>query len=530
MNDVDRMIFRFDDIELDTDRYELRRGGVVRAVEPQVFSLLELFVANPNRLITKDELNERIWNGRVVSEAVVNSRIRSARQAIGDDGKTQRLIRTVHRRGFRFIGTPTVAHPDVARALVCTPAEAFHPDADTAARPSPSDGPPSIAVLPFQWLCGDDVRADAVAHELIVELSRLHWLAVIARGSSFQFRHPGVDLAAAGERLGARYLLTGTVAIEGVRSAVTVELIRTTDLRVLWADRYEGPVEDLLGLRSTMARDIVSTIDYRIPLAEATRAAAVPTGSLDAWGAYHLGLWHMYRFNAHDNGRAQQLFERATAEDPHFARAHAALSFTHFQNAFVGYQKDTAAERRQARQFAEKGLALDPLDPFSNLCMGRAEWLDGDVERAFPWYDRCIELNPNYALAHYNRALADVIARRGEQCDAGVEKAMSLSPIDPLRYAHLATRAFRCLVQGDHSAACDWAERGARAPNAHVHIYVIAALVNELAGNRTAAEAWVADVRRRMSTYRQALFFKAFPFRDAGTHRMIRSALDRLGI
>lgn len=96
MREGERMIFRFDDIELDTDRYELRCGGVVLPVEPQVFALLELLVANPDRLITKDELNERIWNGRVVSEAVVNSRIRSARQAIGDDGKAQRLIRTVH--------------------------------------------------------------------------------------------------------------------------------------------------------------------------------------------------------------------------------------------------------------------------------------------------------------------------------------------------------------------------------------------------------------------------------------------------
>jgi tetratricopeptide (TPR) repeat protein len=238
----------------------------------------------------------------------------------------------------------------------------------------------------------------------------------------------------------------------------------------------------------------------------------------------------MYRFNADDNIQALQLFERATAVDPHFARAHAALSFTHFQNAFVGYHKDAAAERRLAREFAEKGLALDPLDPFSNLCMGRADWLDGDMERAFPWYDRCIELNPNYAFAHYNRALADVIARGGERCDAGIDKAMSLSPIDPLRYAHLATRAFACLVQGDHAAACDWVERAARAPNAHVHIFVIAALVNELAGNRSAAETWATEVRRRMSTYRQDLFFKAFPFRDPSTRDMIRGALDRLGI
>lgn len=254
-----------------------------------------------------------------------------------------------------------------------------------------SGGAPSIAVLPFQWLSGDGkraMRADAVAHEVIVELSRLHWLVVIARGSSFQFRDPGVDLTAAGDRLGARHLLTGTVAVEGTRSAATVELIRASDLQLLWADRFEGPVEDLLGLRSVVARDIVRTIDCRIPITEVTRAAALPTESLDAWGAYHRGLWHMFRFSAQDNAQASWLFERAIEVDANFARAHAALSFTHFRSAFVGYTRDGVTERRLAREFAEKGFALDPLDPFSNLCMGRANWLDGDTERAFPWYDR----------------------------------------------------------------------------------------------------------------------------------------------
>ncbi|MCB1886593.1 MAG: winged helix-turn-helix domain-containing protein [Rhodocyclaceae bacterium] len=527
------MIYRFEDIELDTDRFELRRSGTVRAVEPQVFSLLELLFANPDRLITKDELNERIWKGRIVSEAVVNSRIRSARQAIGDDGKAQRLIRTVHRRGFRFLVTPEVV--SAARPVGVVVETAAAPPPEPAIAPSPpaeSSGPPSIAVLPFQWLSIDGKQAmlaDAVAHELIVELSRLHWLVVIARGSSFQFRGPGIDLTAAGQRLGARYLLTGTVAVEGKRSAVSVELVRADDQHLLWADRFEGPVEDLLGLRSTMARDIVSTIDYRIPIAEATRAAATPTENLDAWGAYHRGLWHMYRFSAGDNAQATQLFEHAIRGDPHFARAHAALSFTHFQNAFLGYKPDVTAERRLPREFAEKGLALDPLDPFSNLCMGRADWLEGDMEGAFPWYDRCIELNPNFAFAHYNRALADVIAGRGERCDAGIGKAMSLSPIDPLRYAHLGTRAFSHMVQGDYAGACDWAEQAARAPNAHVHIYMIAALVSELAGNRAAADTWATEVRRRMNGYRPDRFFKSFPFRDTATCETIQGAFARLG-
>jgi TolB-like protein len=217
---------------------------------------------------------------------------------------------------------------------------------------SGADSRPSIAVLPLQLFGADpryEMLADAVAHEIIVELSRLHWLFVIARGSSFRFRGPDVDLQAASSILGVRYFLTGSVAIEGGRSVVTVELSHATDSRVLWADRFEGPVDNLLELRLTIAARIVTALELRIPMVEATEAAKLPTANLDSWSAYHRGLWHMYRFNAHDNEIAAHLFGRAISADPDFARAHAGLSFTHFQNAFVGYSTDKEAERRLAR-------------------------------------------------------------------------------------------------------------------------------------------------------------------------------------
>lgn len=205
------MIYGFDDVEIDTDRFELRRAGVPRKVEPQVFALIECLVANHGRMVSKDELNLHVWGGRIVSDAVVNSRISAARRAIGDDGKTQRLIQTVHGRGFRFAVAPATGAP-------C---------ATAAPRAPVAGGRPSIAVLPFQMLSPDprhEMFADAVAHEVIVELARLHWLFVIARGSSFRFRGPDVDLRAAGDVLGVRYLLTGSVAVDAGRSRVTAAL------------------------------------------------------------------------------------------------------------------------------------------------------------------------------------------------------------------------------------------------------------------------------------------------------------------
>lgn len=523
------MIYRFEDIEIDTDRFELRRGGESVKVEPQVFALLELLVANHGRLVSKDELNERIWGGRVVSDAVVNSRVYSARLAIGDDGKAQRFIKTIHGRGFRFVGLPESEPISLMNFMALRDLEQ-NTDTDDA---GPLGGKPSIAVLPFHMLTIDDryaLFADAVAHEAIVELSRLQWLFVIARGSSFRFRGPDVDFETAGKVLGVRYFLTGSVAIDGSRSAVTVELSESGGNRVLWAERFESAVDDLLALRLTIAANVVNAIELRIPMNEANRAARLPTESLDAWSAYHRGLWHMYRFNAHDNEIAARMFSRAIDTDRGFARAHAGLSFTHFQNAFIGYTADATTERRLAQEHAERGMELDPLDPFANLTVGRAAMLLGDMDSALSWFDRSVQLNPNYAMAIYNGALVNAIKGAGQESEQGAMKAIALSPVDPLHYAMLTTRALSHIVRGDYAAAIGWAERGARAPNAHTHIRVIAALACELAGDRKMAEYWASEVRRLDSRFQVATFFKAFPFDHDDTLSRATAALKRLAL
>ncbi len=521
------MIYKFGDFELDIDRFELRQDGMVRPVEPQVFALLELLIASRERMVSKDEINLRVWGGRVVSESVLSSRIRSARRAIGDDGKAQRLIRTLHNRGYRFVGEPVTEIGD-ARSLAAEARDAADGDADGA-----DAGKPSIAVLPFEMLSQDPRYAglaDAVSHDLIVELSRLRWLFVIARGSSFRFRGPVLDLCAIAQTLGVRYCLTGSLAIHGKTSIVTVELCHAAGGRVIWADRFEGPLDDVLTLRTAIAARVVTAIELRIPMEEAERAAARSTANLDAWSAYHRGLWHMFRFNRHDNEIAARMFDRAITADAGFARAHAGLSFTHFQNAFIGYAREAEAERRLAREHAERSLELDPLDPFANLSMGRATLLAGDLEGCNTWFDRSVELSPNYAFAIYTRAMADAVSGHGLESERGAAQAMALSPLDPLRYAMLATRALSRLVRGEPDEASLWAERAVAAPNAHVQVRVIAALCHELAGNRAAAEAWAAEIRRSTPGFRAAQFFQAFPFRDEATLAQAQAALRRLGV
>jgi TolB-like protein len=517
------MIYRFGRFELDVGRVELRSDGAIVPVEPQVFALLALLVANRERLVSRDELIEKVWDGRIVSDAAIASRVKSARQALGDDGKSQQFIRTVHRQGFRF-----VAEARIERSVELLPSA-------TAAAPgtgSTGASRPSIAVLPFRLVGVPGpyaAIADALPHELIMELSRLRWLLVTARGSSFRLRADEADAREIGRLLDVRYCLAGSVELEAHSLAVTVELIDTRDASIVWAERYAGSIDDVHEFRHEICSRILAAIDVRIPMHEAERARHLVTEDLDAWSAFHLGLQHMYRFNRRDNAVAEGLFQQAVARDPGFARAHAGLSFLHFQTAFLHHTDDLAGEVALARQYAERGVELDPLDPFVNFTMGRAYWLVGDLESGLAWLERATRISPNYAQGIYAQAWTETLAGRSLEGREHVDFAMRLSPLDPLHYAMLGTREFTHMALGEDIQAAHWAERAAGAPGAHVLIAMIATAAHTLAGDEARAVAWARDVRARNPTLRLEDFFRAFPMKPEAMRARVEAALKRRG-
>ena len=386
---------RFGRFELDLARAELRADGTAQPLEPQVFALLALLVENGDRLVAKDEIVEKVWDGRIVSDSAITSRIKSARRALGDDGKAQRFIKTVHRRGVRFVAPVTV----VSEAGPLAVAVGGAPDTGVAV-PADPIARPSIAVLPFQLVGPAGPWAaigEALPHELIAELSRLRWLLVTARGSSFRLRAPDLDPTEVGRLLGVRYCLTGTVETSGARLTVTTTLSDTRRANVVWAERFAGAIDDVHRMRDDIRGRVLAELEIRIPSHEAALARLAVPDDLDAWAAFHLGLQHMYRFNRQDNAAARALFERALAREPGFARAHAGLSFVHFQSAFLRYTDDPAGEAASARRCAERGLELDALDPFVNFTMGRSFWLVGDLDGSFAWLDRATAISPSYA-------------------------------------------------------------------------------------------------------------------------------------
>jgi len=444
---LNRMLYAFDDMQLDLTKMELRKGGLVSRVEPQVFALVGFLVQHRDRVVSKDEILEKIWEGRVVTDSALSSRIKSARRALGDNGKAQRLIKTLHGRGFRFVGSVRVQR-DTDSVLGVDIDGSVNP---TGVAPS-IPARPSIAVLPFQRIGNPGpfaTIADGLPHELIAELSRLRWLFVIARASSFRLRDEQPDLQSVGQVLGVRYCLTGSVGVSGKELIVTTELIDTRGGDVFWAERYTGSVNDVHSIRVEIRSSVLSSLEIQIPLHEAAGVRLTDANNLDAWSAYHLGLQHLYRFNREDNSLAEKLFLQAITSDPEFARAHAGLSFVHFQTAFMSQSDDIARDITLARGYAQRGVDIDPLDPFVNFTMGRSFWLDANLDQALAWLERSTSLSPSYAQGIYARAWTEAIAGNASDALKHADLAMRLSPLDPLHYAMLGTRALAHVSQGE---------------------------------------------------------------------------------
>lgn len=525
------MIYRFDSFELDLATVELRDGGQVRKLEPQVFALLALLVENRERLVSKEEIIDKVWDGRVVSDAAVASRVKSARQALGDDGKAQRFVRTIHGQGYRFVADARASR-DTAIWSADSAQNAAVGAAGVAVQHFDAMSRPSLAVLPFR-LIGDGGRyaalAVAVPDELIAELSRLRWLFITARGSSFRLRAPDTDFSEIGALLRVRYCLSGTVEVSDRNIAIAVELIDTADGGIVWAERFSGRIDDVHSMRENIRSQVLMALEIQIPAHEAARARYGAAEDLDAWSAYHLGLQHMYRFNRVDNAAAGTLFRRAVALDPQFARAHAGLSFIHFQTAFMRYSDDIPAQIALARRCAERGVELDPLDPFVNFTMGRTYWLEGDLDSSLGWLERSTTISPHYAQGIYARAWTEALATRTQEARLHVDLAMRLSPLDPLHYAMQGTRAFTHMSVGEHVEAAEWADRAARSPGSHVLIAMIAAVANVLKHDPVRAAFWAQNVRERNSTLTSGDFGRAFPMKSDAMRVQVQRALAQLG-
>src|SRR6188508_1538626 len=360
------MQFLFGDHTLDADRRELRRGAEPISVEPQVFDLLIYLVENRDRVVSKDDLIAAVWGGRVVSDSTLTSRINAARKAVGDSGDNQKLIRTIARKGLRFVGDVHVCPMGGDPLGQLSRAQA---DAQESSRPAlPMPDRPAIAVLPFVNLSGDPEQeyfSDGISEDIIAALSKLRWFFVIARNSSFTFKGKAVHMKQIAEELGVGYVVEGSVRKDGEHVRITAQLNDVATGAHIWAERYDRDIADVFAVQDEITEAIVAAIEPQLYAAENFRAQRKPPDSMDAWDLVMRALSHYWRVTRPDSVVAQALLEKAIAIDPQYEQALGLLATSYMFTAHMGWM-DMGAAMPLAERAALDAIRADSEDPWAH--------------------------------------------------------------------------------------------------------------------------------------------------------------------
>jgi len=404
---------------LDTQRRELRRGADLIALEPQVFDLLVYLVRNRGRVVSKDNLIDGVWGGRIVSDSALTTRLNAARRAVNDSGAEQRVIRTLARKGVRFVAEVT------EDGILEAPAAAAEP-------PLALTDKPSIAVLAFANLSGDPEQeyfADGMAEEIITALSRIRWLLVIARNSSFSYKGQVIDVKRVGRDLGVRYVLEGAVRKAGDRVRITAQLIDATNGAHLWADRFEGSLEDVFELQDKVAVSVAGVIEPALQAAEAARSDSRPTTDLGAYDCYLRALAVFYPMTKEAVLEALGLLEQAIAIDRNYGPALALAASCHMQFINYSWAEDPATARHKAVDLARRALraAGDDPDVIASAAMVLAVFGE-DIDTMMALADHALAINPSSARGWYHSGFLRLMAGKPDRAIELAEVSLRLSP------------------------------------------------------------------------------------------------------
>jgi TolB-like protein/tetratricopeptide (TPR) repeat protein len=420
--------YLFEDYTLDTERRELHRGADAVSITPQVFDLLDYLIRNRERVVSKDHLISAVWNGRIVSDAALTTRLNAARNAIGDSGDEQRLIKTLPRKGFRFVGTVREAQNGLAAIALNRrlPVD----DAEPLVLPDR----PSIAVLPFQNMSGDpdqDYFADGMVDEITTALSRFKSLFVIARHSSFTYKGKALDIKQVGSELGVRYVLEGSVRKAAGQVRIIGQLIDAASGKHLWADRFEGDLSDIFALQDRMTESVVSAIAPKMLQTEIDLAARRPN-NLSAYDLCLRAFPHLYSWTRGGSTEALRLASRALEIDPRYGFAATQAGSCHLINVNQGWTADPKSEIAEGLRLIRLALSIDGNDDVALSILGWATAsFSDDYDTARKMGDRAVALNANSAFAWELRGFTYELAGQPEEAIRSFERAIRLSPFDP---------------------------------------------------------------------------------------------------
>jgi TolB-like protein len=518
--------FAFGDHVLDADRRELTRGSKAVAIGPQVFDLLIYLLRNRERVVTKDDLIDAVWGGRIVSESTMTSHINALRKAIGDSGEEQRLVRTIARKGYRFVGkvreSDPSEKPDSARLQ------------EPAARALALPDRPSIAVLPFLNLSGDpaqDYFVDGVVEDITAALSRMSWLFVIARNSSFTYKGRAVDVKQVGRELGVRYLLEGSLRKAASRVRITGQLVDAGTGENLWSERFEGRIDDIFELQDQLTADVVGAISPRLERAEIERAQRKPTESLDAYDYYLRAMAKLHHGTREAIDEALHLLDKAIEFDPAFAAAYGMAGWCHFWRKVNGWMGDRAREAAEGTRLARRAVELGKDDAVALARSGHTlAHLAGDLDGGIALLDRAKMLDPNLAAAWFLGGFLRVWGGDSGGAIAHFAQAMRLSPLDPETYRMQAGMAVAHLFARRFDEASSWAGKAFRDLPSFLMVVAIIAASHALAGRADEARRAMQHLRRLDPSLRISNLRDWLPIRRAEDLATFAEGLRRAGL
>lgn len=475
-------LLKFDNFEIDLDAASLRSGGATVIVEPQVFELIAFLVANRGRLISYDEIVENVWRGRIVSDAAIATRVNAARKALGDDGAAQRVIKTVRGRGLRFELKPLDLSTDIVPGS--------RGEIRAGAPLESAIDIPSIAVLPFENMSSDADQgyfADGIVEDIITGLSRVRQLFVIARNSTFIYRGRPVDVRQVGRELGVRYVLEGSVRKAGNKLRITGQLIEAATGHHIWADRFDGELSDVFDLQDRITSSVIGAIQPSIRSAEVARSRRKRPDSLDAYDLYMQALPHVAMLDRKSNAAGLALLAQALQREPEYASALAMSAWCHAQRCVYSWTDDFVSDSRQALDLAERAVHQAADDSFALSMLGAAHTLVRDFERAEELLARAVKYDPNCSWGWNRLGWLQGYRDRAQESIACFDKALRLSPLDPMNFnCHFGIGAAHYTL-ARHSEAIEWMEKALAAnPNARwIYRQLVPAYVD--AGREAAA-------------------------------------------
>ena len=419
------------------------------AIGNKAFLLLRLFVNNPNRLLTKNDILDAVWGDICVSEGLVKEYVHDLRTALGDNPGCPRFIETIRGRGYRFLGGIKIAESSAGPALVT----------------SPTRNVPSLVVLPFANLSddpGQEYLSDGITDDIITELSRFPELSVVARNSAFAFKNRSVDISEISGQLGVNYVLQGSIQRDKNRLRVTAWLVETNSDRHIWGEKYDRELNDVFDLQDDLAMHVVGSISPQVELAELKRSRKLSSSNLSA---YELALqaqaltYDALRVADRDMlNQAMSIADKALELDRMCSHALWTRGMGCVIEYLYGWSTDPGSALNFAIEIADHLIGMDPSNARSYIVRAWAYQYCREYDLALADYRRALELNPNHALNLFTMAWSEAVAGLQREARTHAERALMLSPRDNdiwLAWAY-ATLELASFTEGTFAETVKW--------------------------------------------------------------------------